>query len=265
MSVAAPPQPLDGLLEGVLPDSSADYGLVLENLDDGARTAVNDQMTFPSASLYKLGVAWVVLRRVDTGSLSLDDQVSIDDEDAIEPEPDGGVAVGETPTVREALGAMLTISSNAAAHALLRVVGRPEFNQEMARIGLSQTRVPEDPDAQADSSGALAVTSAADVAHLLRLVATSQLLSVQSRTQLEQCLANITPPDALRDTLPAEIDIYDKTGNLDDASNVGALLQSAHDTVILVVIDHGVDPGDARGVIARLGQAAYEALLRPTD
>ena len=54
-------------------------------------------------------------------------------------------------------------------------------------------------------------------------------------------------------------------GNLDDASNVGALLQSAHDTVILVVIDHGVDPGDARGVIARLGQAAYEALLRAPD
>src|SRR5438132_9456726 len=43
VSVAAPPQPLDGLLEGVLPDSSAGYGLVLENLDDGARTAVNDQ------------------------------------------------------------------------------------------------------------------------------------------------------------------------------------------------------------------------------
>jgi beta-lactamase class A len=241
------------LLDGVLPDPNTDYGVVLEDLASGAQTAVNADMQFPSASLYKLGVAWLVLREVDAQVLSLDAPLTIEAEDAVEAEPDGGVAVGDTPSVRDALEAMLSLSSNAAAHAFLRVLGRSSLNQEMQRLGLTQTRVPDDD---------LPLTSAADMARLLRLIATSPELNASSREVLMQCLANDSPPDALRDTLPESVDIADKTGNLEDASNVGALLASTRATVILVVLDHGVDPGDARGVIAQAGQIAYRALLQ---
>lgn len=262
---------LDDLFGGVLPDPDTDYGMVVEDLTSGARAAVNDGQVFPSASLYKLGVAWMVLRRVDAGAMSLDDPLEIDEADTVEPEPDSGVAVGDRPTVREALESMLSISSNAMAHAFLRTLGRAAFNQEMQRIGLGQTRVPEDAatDAPDDSDApggsaaeALAVTSAADIAHLLRLLVTSQQLTPASRTTLSECLATSNPPDALRETLPDTLDILDKTGNLDDASNVGALLRSSRGMLILVVLDHGVDPGDARGVIAHAGQIAYTALLQ---
>jgi beta-lactamase class A len=241
------------LLNGILPDPDTDYGLVVEDLASGARVAVNDAEVFPSASLYKRGVAWTALREVDAGRLCLDAPLEIEDADTIEPEPDGGFGAGDTPTVREALEAMLSVSSNAAAHAFLRVVGRPALMDEMDRIGLTQTRVPPD---------SLAVTSAADMAHLLRLVETSSDLSTASRALLRQSLANIAPPDALRDTLPNGIEILDKTGNLDDASNVGALLESARGTAILVVVDTGVNPGNARAVIAQAGLAAYHALLK---
>jgi beta-lactamase class A len=254
---------LAGALAGVLPEPNPAYGLVLEDLKTGARVGLHDGDVFPSASLYKLGLAWFALRRVDSGVLSLDTPLSIEDEDGVEPEPAGGVAIGDTPSVRESVETMLSVSSNAAAHALLRTLGRPAFNEEMARIGLSQTRVPADGDGDTTQNEAFAVTTAADMAHLLRLVATSQQLSAPSRDLLLECLAGNGPPDALRDTLPDGVDVLDKTGNLEDASNVGALLQSARGTAILVVLDHGVDPGDARGVIALAGQVAYESLLKP--
>jgi beta-lactamase class A len=244
---------LGGFIDGILPVPNSAYGLVLEDLGGSTRVAVNEGGVFPSASLYKLGVAWTALRHVDSGSLSLDAPIEIEDEDAIEPEPDGGFGVGETPTVREALEAMLSVSSNAAAHAFLRTLGRPAFTAEMDRIGLMQTRVPDD---------GLAVTSAQDIAHLMRLIATSSDLSAASHTLLRQALANIAPPDALRDTLPDGIEILDKTGNLDDASNVAALLESPRGTAILVVVDTGVDPGNARAIIAQAGVAAYRALLQ---
>ncbi len=243
---------LNGLLDGLLPDD-ASYGLVLEDLASGARVAINDTTTYPSASLYKLGVAWVVLRQVDAGALNLDETLAIEDEDTIEPEPDGGFGAGDTPSIRDALAAMIGISSNSSAHALLRLVTRPAFTAEMDRIGLGQTRVPDD---------SVAVTSAGDMAHLLRLIATSPDLSGPSRTLLAQDMADIAPPDALRDTLPNSVGIFDKTGNLDDSSNVGALLESPRGTAILVVIDTGVDPGDARGVIGQAGLIAYRALLQ---
>ena len=244
---------LDGLLEGLVSDTDATYSLVLEDLASGARTSVNADQPLPSASLYKLGVAWAVMRQVDSGALGLDAPIEIGDDDAIEPEPDGGVAVGDTSTLHEALAAMLSLSSNASAHALLRTIGRDNFTVEMDRIGLHQTRVPDD---------SVAVTSAADMAHLLRLIATSADLSDASRTVIAQAMTDIAPPDALRDTLPDDVGIFDKTGNLDDASNVGALLETPRATAILVVIDSGADPGDARAVIAQLGQIAYHVLLQ---
>jgi beta-lactamase class A len=254
---------LDGLLDGFMLGPKPAYGLVLEDLRTGARVGLNDGQVFPSASLYKLGLAWLVLRRVDNGALSLDTPLSIEEADGVEPEPEGGMAIGEASMVGDAVKTMLSVSSNAAAHALLRTIGRADYNEEMARLGLGQTRVPEDTGDDPPDGEALAVTTAADIAHLLRLLATSQLLSVASRDLLMECLASATSPDALRDALPESVDVLDKTGNLEDASNVGALLQSAGNTVILVVLDHGVDPGDARGVIAQVGLAAYESLLKP--
>src|SRR5205814_5958985 len=106
-------------------------------------------------------------------------------------------------------------------------------------------------------------TSAADMARLLRVVASGQGLSNTAHNELLGLLATGGEPDALRDNLPPSVGIIDKTGNLDDVSNVGALLRSARGTVVLVVLDRGVDPGDARGVIAQLGLAAYEQFLRP--
>src|SRR5207237_29967 len=105
-------------------------------------------------------------------------------------------------------------------------------------------------------------TDAADMAHLLRLVATSRDLSASSRGELVGMLANTPPPDALRDNPPDDVDIVDKTGNLDDASNIAALLQSTRGTLLLTVLDQGVDPGDARGLIARLGEFAFQTLAQ---
>ena len=241
------------VLSALVPEEDSTYGLVLEDLASGARTAINDTTIFPSASLYKLGVAWVVLRQVDAGSITLDDPLEIEDDDAIEPEPDGGFGATDTPTIRDALEAMLTVSSNASAHALLRLVSRPAFTTEMDRIGLTATRVPDD---------SIAVTSASDMARLLRLIATSPDLSAASRALLADDMANVAPPDALRDALPEEVSIFDKTGNLDDASNVGALLVSQRGTAVLVVLDSGVDPGDARALIAQAGLIACRALLQ---
>jgi beta-lactamase class A len=244
---------LDGLLDGVVPDGSTDYAVVLEDLRSGVRVSVNADQELPSASLYKLGVAWAVMRQVDAGALNPDDTLTIDDDDAVEPEPDGGFGAGDTPSMHEALAAMLSVSSNAAAHALLRVIGRDAFNTEMDRIGLHQTRVPDD---------SLATTTAADMAHLLRLIATSPELTATSRSTIAQGMGNIAPPDALRDTLPDNVGIFDKTGNLPDASNVGALLETDRAIAILVVIDTGVNPGDARAIIAQTGKIAYHSLLQ---
>lgn len=248
------PGTLDGIFTSLQTDPSTDYGFVVEDVRSGERVALNETRVFPSGSLYKLALTWQVLRQVDRGLVSLDQALEIVDDDALEGEPIGGVAPGETPTVREALEAMFSVSSNAAAHALLRTIGRLEFNQAMDSLGLAQTRVPEQPDLGE------AVTTAADMARLMRMIASNQGLNGSSHGELRRLMALGGSPDALRDTFDDGVRVLDKTGNLDNASNVGALLETARGAIILVVLDQNVDPGDARTVIGQLGQAAVSAI-----
>jgi beta-lactamase class A len=255
-ATAVATSPLDGVLANLQPDPTSDYGLVIEDLLSGSRLALNEDRVFPSASVYKLALVWEVLRLADRGRIGLDDPLEITDDDAIEVEPDGGLAPGDTLTVREALEKMVSVSSNAAAHNLLRLIGRDSFNQAMDQLGLTQTRVPEVED------GTEAVTSAEDIALLLRLIAQRRGLSDVSHSALHDMLGQTQWPDALRDTLPDEVLILEKTGNLDHASNVGALLSTERGTVLFVVLDEGVDPGDALSVITQLARAAYDAFLQ---
>ncbi len=262
---AAPPanalgsRPLDGLLASVSPDPSSDYGVVIEDIASGDRLELNQDRVFASASVYKLPLAWQVLSEADRGHINLDDTLDILEVDAIEVEPEGGLAPGEMTTVGDALERMVSVSSNASAHALLRTIGRRAFNAAMDQLGLHQTRVPEVVDPEDPGPGA--VTSAEDVALLLRLIGRRQALSPSAHDILRDTLARAQFPDALRETLPDAVLVLDKTGNLDDASNVGALLSTPHGTVLLVVLDEGVEPGEARSVIAQLARGAYDAYL----
>jgi CubicO group peptidase (beta-lactamase class C family) len=85
LCAAAPPAAaaasLDDLPDSVLPGPDADYGFVVEDLATGLRVAYNERRVYPSASVYKLPLAWEVLRHVDQGALSLDEPVAILDED----------------------------------------------------------------------------------------------------------------------------------------------------------------------------------------
>lgn len=105
------PGRLDGLLAGLRPNPSADYGLVIEDLGSGERLALNETRVFPSGSVYKLALAWQVLREVDLDRIDLDQPLEILPEDTIEDEPVGGLSAPDTRTVHQALRAMFTVSS----------------------------------------------------------------------------------------------------------------------------------------------------------
>jgi beta-lactamase class A len=252
--------PFDSLLASVQPDPSSNYGVVVEDLASGDRLAVNHDRVFASASVYKLPLAWQVIAEADQGHFSLDDSLDILDADAVEPEPEGGLAPGDPATIREALERMVSVSSNASAHALLRTIGRAEFNSAMDKLGLHDTRVPETVDVNNQGPGA--VTTADDVALLLRMIARRQTLSVAAETILLNILAQAQYPDPLRETMPDDVVVLDKTGNLADASNVGGLLVTPRGSVLLVVLDEGVDPAEARSVIAQFAAGAYSAYLQ---
>jgi beta-lactamase class A len=259
------PRPPDGTLETLVANHLGPYadrlgadnfGVVVESMSSGERYAHNEAKLFASGSVYKLAVAAEVLRRVDLGELRLDDQITVQPADQLEAEPEGGLPVGEKVTIRRALEAMMTVSSNAAGYALMRQIGRGELNAQLAAAGMARTSVPLLGAPGRSLHPEWAVTTPADMALLLRQIATDKVLSPASRAELRRLLAIPEAIDPLVGAVPRQV-LFSKTGQLDDATNVAALLQTGRGPVVLSVFTTAVGPGEAAELIAELGRALY--------
>jgi beta-lactamase class A len=97
------------------------------------------------ASVFKLPVAFELLRRVDRGALRLDQRIALAPADMrpghsaiADRAPNGGIAL----SIRELLEAMVVNGDNTAADVLLRLVGGPEVvTAQLDEAGLSGIRV----------------------------------------------------------------------------------------------------------------------------
>ena len=256
--MAGPPDPrmadLAAQVDSLLEDQSAAYAVMLEWVPTHQRATRDADRKFQSASVYKIAVAYEVLNQVDRGQVGLDDQLSISDEDAVEVEPDGGLGPEDQVSVWDALEAMMGVSSNSAAHALMRLVGRSEVNASMHGLGLQATHIPADDDPEGS-----ATTSAADMAHLLALLADDRLLTPGSREHLRTLLAKPEDLDPLIACLPAGTEVLSKTGNHERASNIAGVVATPNGALIISVFDEDVDPGDARATIEAITQLAWDA------
>jgi CubicO group peptidase (beta-lactamase class C family) len=120
------------------------------------------------ASVFKLMVGFGVLRLVDRGGISLDENYSYDPEPA---EPDCGD--GTTAPVRQFFDEMITISDNSAACALIKLLhdhhAVDSLNQTFSALGLETLKMLNtDPDNGYQWSGSN--MSALDTAKLLLLI-----------------------------------------------------------------------------------------------
>lgn len=112
-------------------------GLYARNLDTGQELAINPDDRFPMASCYKIPIMVQVFRDAEAGKFKLEDRVEI--------RPDGKnpgsgllkfTTPGLTPTIRDLVLFMITISDNFATDTLLDKVGAERVNATLGELGI---------------------------------------------------------------------------------------------------------------------------------
>jgi beta-lactamase class A len=125
--------------------SDAAIGVSAIHLESGKRLSVRNTERFPMGSVYKFPIALAVLRRVDAGTLSLDQVVTIEPRDFApgwSPLRDRANRRPIVLTLGELLRHMVSNSDNTASDALLALVGGPQVvTTRMAELGFSAIRV----------------------------------------------------------------------------------------------------------------------------
>ena len=134
---------LNNQIEGIIRRVEGEVGVAAKHVETGEEIAVNGDMYFPMASVFKVPVFVEVMAQIREGRFSLDDEISIRKTDQ---HLGSGYlsdldAPGITLSVRNLINLMMMISDNSATDILLTKVGAENVNNRLRSFGLERITV----------------------------------------------------------------------------------------------------------------------------
>jgi beta-lactamase class A len=190
-------------------------GYVVIDLESGERFERLPSETFPLASTIKLSILYELFKQAEEGRLKLDEVRALERREAV-----GGDGIlyhlsAPAMPLRDYATLMVVLSDNTATNLLIDAVGMDNVARRMAALGVKGLQLRRKMmDLAAARRGDENTGSPADLARLLTIIYRSEGLSKKSSDDILAILAK-PKRSALRDSIPADVRVADKTGTLD--------------------------------------------------
>lgn len=119
-----------------------DIGFYYKNLVKGEELGYNEDKEFMAASVIKLPIFAVVMKKVAEGSLDLDMKITVSEENIL---PScGAINLYSTPPVldlKTLCNFMIALSDNTATNLVIDLFGIEKLNEEFSKIGFEKTHL----------------------------------------------------------------------------------------------------------------------------
>jgi beta-lactamase class A len=263
---ASVPGPL-GVLQAELSTMSmhapGNVGIMIEDLATGLSTSVNANAQMPAASTIKVPVMVEVFKRLAHGDFDLNRKVTLQQSDRDWGWGDLADAPrGSKYTVSRLLTLMITESDNTATNMLIRLVGRRSINEEMADLGLTQTRLHDYIRSDGPIHYALR-SSANDMVRLMTAMARFQLIDEWSSREMIAIMTGQHHNGLIPEPLPRGTMIAHKTGELHDTLNDVGVVYLNNEPYAIAVMATNLPTLDAGyHFIQGVSRVAYDELAR---
>jgi beta-lactamase class A len=278
---ASPSLPADSLRtrieERISRVNGAVVGVVFRDLASGASLDINADTSFHAASTMKVPVMIELFRRVDAGSLRLDQGIllvnqfsSIVDGSpySLDPGEDSDSAmykqIGQRVPVRDLIEHMITRSSNLATNALIELAGAATANATAHQLGAEHIRVLRGvEDNKAFRAGLNNTTTARDLAALLDAIERGRAASRASCDAMREILSHQEFNEEIPAGLPPGTKVAHKTGWITGVLHDAAVVYpQGRSPYVLVVLTKGIpDDKVARQLIADISRLVYQATV----
>ncbi len=248
---------LSEIVQKYLSGQSGDFGIYIEDLNDGEKYYYNADDSFPAASLYKLYLLAAVEKEIEQGSLQSEDTLSAKKADLTEKlgSVDFGYDDGEENieySVDEALTRVGRISDNFASLMLAEKIGWGKVQEMADLLGATDTRI-KDPIS----------TTPQDVAMFFKQLNQDQVVSAQSSQKIKELLSLNKINDRIPAKLPGSVAVVHKTGELlhlrHDAGIVSISTPRGPRSYVIVVLTNNVQYEDeAISLIADISKDVFD-------
>lgn len=248
-------------------------GVAFHDIETGDSVFVNGDDTFHAASTMKVPVMIELYRRIDDGSLRLDQGIPLINEfkSIVDGSPyslDAGAdsdssayaLVGQRVTVRELIDRMITRSSNLATNALIELVVASKANETAHALGAKNIRVLRGvEDGKAFRAGLNNTTTARDLEVLLEAIETGRAASRASCDAMRDVLLRQEFNSEIPAGLPPGIKVAHKTGFITGVLHDAAIVYPPkRKPYVLVVLTRDIaEEQVARALIADISRLVY--------
>ncbi len=170
---------LKKVLESKVGHFKGQVGLVVEDLDTGWVISINEDTPVPSASLVKIPIMLSCFYAQQEGKISLNDSVSLKSFERVSGSKAlGNSIIGSRFVVEDLFDPMITLSDNAAANALIDLLGFDDLNMYFKKMGLKNTNIARSMmDFKSRRKGQENYTTASDMAYILEKLYRGEFLS----------------------------------------------------------------------------------------
>jgi beta-lactamase class A len=252
-----------------------EVSVAYDDLAHGNQEYVNADVVMHAASTMKVAVLIEVFQRSERGELSLDATIPVvnhfhsvvdGSEFALEPkddeDPELYAHLGESLPVRELARRMIVRSSNLSTNLLIDRLTPAAIQRTIEALGTKQMKVVRClEDQKAYDKGITNVTTARDLALLLRRIAKNEALSAQSAAAVIEILLAQEFNDMIPAGLPPGTPVAHKTGDITRIRHDAAIVDPyGKSPYVLVVLTRGFDdPKESTAIAARISRAVHEA------
>lgn len=265
---------LDGRIAALLSTSTLSFGVAWHDLESGRSGGYQPELAMHAASTMKVAVMLELFRRVDEGSLTLDQTIAVSDvfqsvvdgssfrleSDAIDP---AFSLLGKQASLLDLCRPMITHSSNLATNVLLTFLGVEAIEATLVRIGAKGMLVRRALyDMKAFDAGINNETDARSFLAALLACQRADLYSANSRSLMFEILCQQQFRDMIPAGLPAGFKgrVGNKTGSISRVEHDGALVcQEDGRCYALVILC-----GDAQQELGERRQGAIELARKLT-
>lgn len=248
---------LSSIIQKDLIGKDGTFAVYVENLATGEKYGVNENLSFPTASLYKLVLMAAVLKEVELGHLTLDSSVSAAKSHLIDVLGEEDFGYDQMPaqisyTVDEALVRIGRISDNFAAIMLTEKLRSDKADDPLAKmaqeLGMNNTSFADEP-----------VTTAQDIAIFFKKLYKGEVVSTKASDKIIEILGLSKINDRLPAQLPENTKVVHKTGELSRVRHdAGIVYLESYPYVIVLLSKDLKYEDDGIETLAKISKDVYD-------
>jgi beta-lactamase class A len=271
------PSPLlESRLRQLIASSSAEVAVAYRSLDGKTELFLDGDKSFHAASTMKVPVMIELFRQARSGSLSLDEPLTIRNEfrsivdgspyhlsEGDDSDSEVYAAIGKTLTLRQLCELMITVSSNFAANLLIDRLGVDNIRRTVTALGADGVQVLRGvEDQKAFDKGMNNTTTARGLLVLLDRIAHGQAVDAKADAEMAEILKRQKFNDAIPAGVPSGTAVAHKTGNITRIHHDAAIVFAPRPYVLVLLVRGIEDQKQSAALMAELSRLIYEAAER---